>query len=408
MDEGIGSGIGQRLREIRLWRGLSLRAAAGLAGFSASYLSMIENGISPVDKRSTLEAFASALRVTPSELASEPFGSQFADPDVGAAQATLVDVEAALSDVRFGEAAVTPRPWPAVAADLRLLNDVHRPAADYAAQGGVLPGLLLELQALVSDPQAPRAEVLAGLMDCYQTAAFQTKNLGARGLPALAAWHGRRVAEELDDPAWLGLAAWLRASSLGGGSRDRMRVLSIQGAHELESHLSDPRVRQMYGALHLNAALASAALRQPDAAADHLDEADQIAQSLGPPTPARGFGALYFGPDNVGIWRLAIAVELGDPGKAQELARDLVPQRIPSAGRQAMYWADLGRGLASLRATRDDAVTALLRAEELAPQRIRTYPLIRETVTDLLRHVRRDDAVGRELRGLAFRMGIAG
>jgi len=53
-------------------------------------------------------------------------------------------------------------------------------------------------------------------------------------------------------------------------------------------------------------------------------------------------------------------------------------------------------------------VTALLRAEELAPQCIRAHPLIRETVSYLLRGARRDDAVGRELRDLAYRMGIVG
>lgn len=65
--------IGRRLGEVRAWRGLSLRAAAELAGFSASYLSMIERGLRPVDKRSTLEALANALRVAPSELTGTPY-----------------------------------------------------------------------------------------------------------------------------------------------------------------------------------------------------------------------------------------------------------------------------------------------------------------------------------------------
>jgi len=39
--------------------------------------------------------------------------------------------------------------------------------------------------------------------------------------------------------------------------------------------------------------------------------------------------------------------------------------------------------------------------------RVRTRPTVRATVTDLLTRARRDSA-GRELRGLAYRMGIAG
>jgi hypothetical protein len=51
-------------------------------------------------------------------------------------------------------------------------------------------------------------------------------------------------------------------------------------------------------------------------------------------------------------------------------------------------------------------VRVLLHAEQLAPQLIRTDVFVRETVADLLRQARRD-AGGRELRGLAWRMGVA-
>jgi len=254
-----------------------------------------------------------------------------------------------------------------------------------------------------ADPEHHR-DVLQALMDCYHAAAVMVKNLGVRGLPTLAAMHARQVAEELDDPAWLGLAAWLRAFTLVGTGRPRMLELSVQGADALQGHLDDPRALQMYGALHLNAALAAAAMRRGDDAADHLHEAGAIAERVGP-DGGHGFGSLYFGPDNVGIWRVSIAVELGEPGQVQELARRVTPERVPSAARQAMYWADLGRGLASERATRDQAVEALLRAEQLAPQRIRTNPFVREAVADLMRRARRE-AVGRELRGMAYRMGL--
>lgn len=70
-----------------------------------------------------------------------------------------------------------------------------------------------------------------------------------------------------------------------------------------------------------------------------------------------------------------------------------------------MFWADLGRGLVTQRATRDEGVAALLRAEKIAPQRIRPNPFVREAVGDLLRRARRD-AIGRELRGMAYRIGL--
>jgi len=408
MDEGIAPSIGQRLREIRVWRGLSLRAAAGLAGFSASYLSMIENGKSPVDKRSTLEAFASALRVAPSELTGVPMAGRVPDPEVSAAEATVTGIETVLTSVGFGDVAVRPRAWPEVADDLQRLNERLRPAGNYAGQGALLPGLIMELQALVCDSSAPRAAVLVGLIECYHSVVTVTRNLGVRGLPALAAWHARRVAEELDDPAWLGLAEFLRVFSIGGDGRERMCEVALQGAAALEPHLSDVRARQMYGALHLQASLSAAALRQPDTAAAHLDEADGVARSLEVPTrPGPGFGSVYFGLDNVGIWRVSIAVELGEFGWAREAARGVVLDHVPSAARQACYWSDLGRSMAARRSSQEDAVRALRRAEDIAAVWVRTQPLVRETVADLLRRARRD-AAGRELRGMSFRMGIAG
>lgn len=323
----------------------------------------------------------------------------------GEAQAAVVALEAALSDLELGMPTGDPtaRPWPAVAADMDRLNTQLRPTTDYAAQGVLLPGLLRELHTLYATAPQHRVDILRALMDCYHAAGVLLKNLGVRGLPTLAAFHARRVAEELDDPAWLGLAAWLRGYTVGAQGRPRMLELSVQGADALQGHLDDPRALQMYGALHLNAALASAAMRHDDDAAAHLTEAATLANRLS--AEGRGFGNLYFGPDNVGIWRLSIAVELGEPGKAREIARQVNPTAVSSTTRQAMYWADLGRGMAQDRATRDDAVGALLRAEKIAPQRIRTNPFVRETVGDLMRRARRE-AVGRELRGMAYRMGL--
>jgi transcriptional regulator with XRE-family HTH domain len=397
--------IGGRIREIRNSREMTLKATAELAGITESYLSRIERNERAVNSRSLLEAIAAALRVAPSQLAEQAFPPARADPVASETQATVIALDAALSDYRLGEpTGETARPWAAVAADLDRLNSVLRPATDYAAQGILLPGLMTELHTLyVTDP-AHRADICRALMDCYHAAGVLLKNLGIRGLPSLAAFRAQQVAEELDDPAWLGLAAWLRASTLGGKGRPRMLAVSIQGANELERHLDDPRAAQMYGALHLNAALASAAMRRSGDSADHLDEAAAIAERVS--GDGRGFGNLYFGPDNVGIWRLSIAVELGETGRAQEIARVVQPSRVPSAARQAMFWADLGRGMAQERSTREEAVGALLRAEKIAPQRIRTNPFVRETVADLRRRKQLSASARRDLRGMAYRMGI--
>lgn len=68
-------------------------------------------------------------------------------------------------------------------------------------------------------------------------------------------------------------------------------------------------------------------------------------------------------------------------------------------------YADLGRGLAQERGRDREAVEALCEAERIAPDLVRSTPLVRETVGDLLRRARRR-AGGRNLTGLAFRIGI--
>ena len=150
MDSEDPHTIGRRVREIRIWRQMSLKAVAELAGISEGYLSRIERGERGVHRRSLLEAIASALRVAPSELAEQAFPPvAAADPVTSETQAAVVALEVALSDFDLGEpGAVTARPWPAVALDMNRLNTQLRPAGDYAAQGLMLPRLLGELHTL--------------------------------------------------------------------------------------------------------------------------------------------------------------------------------------------------------------------------------------------------------------------
>jgi hypothetical protein len=112
-----------------------------------------------------------------------------------------------------------------------------------------------------------------------------------------------------------------------------------------------------------------------------------------------------FGPTNVGVRRVALAVELGEGARVEELARQIDVRVIPSAGRQATFQGDVARGLSQERGLEEAAVSHLLEAESLARQAVHTNPYLRATVLDLLPRTR--GRTGQELRGLAHRMGIA-
>ncbi|MBV9314088.1 MAG: helix-turn-helix transcriptional regulator [Pseudonocardia sp.] len=395
-----GDHIGRRLREIRLWRGMSLAATAELAGFTGAYLSMVERGLRTVERRGTLEALANALQVAPSELTGAPLlvsGMAAEHPAVAALRLALAETE-------LGEPVdAEPLPWPEVAGRLAEVNAL-RPRADYAELGLRLPDLIRDLHVSVDGPH--RHDALVGLVDCYLGTLFAVKNLGVADVAHVAARHVRDVAAHLSGPQWEGLAAWARAHAIGATARERSRTVALAAADAIAPHLDDdPAVADVYGSLHLTAALAATTLGRTDDAHAHVTEALDAAARPGSGTE---FGLLSFGPGNVQVWRTLLAVEQGDGGHAVRIARAIDPDTLPAAPtRRAAWWIDIGRGLAMDKATRNDAVRAFRTAEDLAPQRVRSNPFVREIVVSLLGRARRD-AGGRELRGLAHRMGVAG
>jgi transcriptional regulator with XRE-family HTH domain len=395
--------LGSRVREVRGWRALSLRQAAGLAGLSSSVWGQIERGDKPVGNRRTLEAMAGVLRVHPSELTGQPWAPR--DLVSSEAHAGLIAMETALERYDLGvDPEVPVRDWPGIATDLENLVKLMHWSADYAGQGELTPGLLGELHgAYVRLPQH-RREVLLGLITAYSSVMWTTKRLGVRGVPGLAARAVRQCAEALEDPVWLGYAAWLRGDATGALDRAAQYRRSVAAAQALTSQLNHADAVQACGMLHLSAALAAAAQADHDTTATHLDEASALAARMD--TEAGTWAHLWFGVTNVGIWRTSLAVELGEHARALEIAKAVHPELVPSTARQAVFWAEFGRALVANTKTREKGVRVLLHAEQLAPQRIRHDVFVRETVTDLLRQARRD-AGGRELRNLAWRMGAA-
>lgn len=390
--------IGRRLREIRSWRGLSLTVTAELAGLSAGYLSRIERGLRPVQRRSTLEALASALRVAPSEITGQPYPPSSESEAI--AHSAAPALRAVLRDIELGEPliAAAPRPLGQLRGEVAAVNAACA-ASDYGTLGRSVPDLLGELHTLAASEDSGEARRL--LAETLHAAFYLSKDLGHGDLAWMVAWHLHATAQAIGEPEWGALANFVRAhATVGLQARERGLALAERSANALTP--DEGAAGQVYGMLHLSAALQSAVTGAGDSARAHLAEAAETAERTGDGT----FGGLHFGPRNVGVWRVALALELGEPGQVAELARDVDAEAIPSAGRQATFYGDLGRGLATIRGRETQAVEALHRAEVLAPERTRHNPYVRETVTDLLRRARRD-AGGRELRGMAYRIGLA-
>ena len=85
----------------------------------------------------------------------------------------------------------------------------------------------------------------------------------------------------------------------------------------LEAGPMDEAARSVYGSLHLRSAvLAARAGRRPESDG-HLAEARNLARTV--PAAANHYG-MEFGPANVALYEIAVAVDLGDAGRALRAA----------------------------------------------------------------------------------------
>jgi transcriptional regulator with XRE-family HTH domain len=388
--------IGRQLRLIRRSRGKSQQVIADRAGISKSHLSRLESGERALDRRSLIVALAAALEVAPTEL------TQIAMPTAGEpALGPAVDqVRIALLAVGMGAPTGQPVPSDVLRARVAELLD-HQQACRHNDVAALLPGLIGDLHATIATGRdGPAIAELAALLHVQVTQAWLRDVGGPLDLGWQAATLAQQEARRVDDPQLLGLAAFGTGHGLLAAGAFDLAAAQFDTAASAVS-TADVRGMQLAGMLTFSTSLLAAARREPSEAAAALDQAAELAARTGEAN-AWWFG---FGPTNVGVWRMAVALEAGDHMRAATVAEQLDPQLIPSPQRRAAYWADYGRALARLRGRTAEATRALRQAELISPTRVQRHPFVRETLAELVSKARRD-AVGRELRGMAFRAGL--
>ncbi|MFL6147661.1 MAG: helix-turn-helix domain-containing protein [Pseudonocardiaceae bacterium] len=388
--------LGRRLRQIRYSRRKSLRVIAELAGISPSYLSRIENGERALDRRSLIVALANALEVAPTELTEVTLPAS-GEPGTDLAQDAIRLALLAVGMGRPGGELLDTQTLTARVSD--LLDAQQACQHDTVAAG--LPGLIRDLHTSVA---AGRYD--GGLLELVTLLHVQGTEAWLRdvGAPLDLAWQAATLAQDaadrLGDPQTRGLAAFGTTHGLIAAGAFDLAAMHLNEATS-DVRTATPDGQQLAGMLAFTSSLVAAAQRHDAEVSAPLELAADLAQRTGEGN-AYWFG---FGPTNVGVWRMVVALEAGDHAQAAAIAEQLDPQRIPSPQRRAAYWADYGRALARLRGRREDATRALRRAELISPARVHRHPFVRETLAELLSRARRD-AAGRELRGIAFRAGL--
>jgi transcriptional regulator with XRE-family HTH domain len=403
--------VGQQVAAFRRLRGLSQQQLADLAGgVSRQYISMIESGRRPVDKRETLYGLCRALQVSVSDLTGQPF--EPVDREQVAARAWVPAVEVALmAEGSDHQGPVRSVAELAVEADRALFLRMQGRYADLAR---LLPGVLSQLHVRSrSDDEETRVVASQALTRAAFAASMGVKDLGFVSLAWVAAQTASAAAARNDQPVDVAAAGWLRSQVLLSATAVQQALTTARrAADEVQAHATGGAALEIYGMLHLQAALTSAAVARRQnpahsgpagpAAADpaaHLAEASAAAGRTG---EANTF-ELKFGPANVGVWELGVALEQDEPGRVRELAPTIDTAGMTSPNRLSRYYVEQGRAYARL-GEHDQAVAMLLRAEHASPQYVRTRLVVRELLGFMLRDSRRR-AVADRLGALARRCG---
>jgi transcriptional regulator with XRE-family HTH domain len=381
--------IGARARMIRRRRGLSLDVAAGLAGITKGYLSMLEHGQRGFNRRGLLEDLADALGCSVADLTGQPYLP--ADRGTADALAVIAEITPLLYDITLDHVPDFPaRPVDQLATWAARAN-AHCDEARYALAGRDLSALLTELHvhAATGSPAA-RRKALAALVEACAVAFGIARQLGHPQLAVQAMDRGHAAAVRLGDPALAGFAGLAKAGAFSRlGARRTASTVLAQARAAVESDAdptgSDVRAAEALGMTHLLAAQLAGRDGRPGDAETHLAEAADLAQATG----ERNTLAWHFGPANVAAWSLAIAVERGNgPSHAERLDAD--PVGPTSAGRRSRLHFDLARGYAQAEGDRDsEAIRHLDTADRIAPTRIRNDPIARDLVLTLDRRARR-------------------
>jgi tetratricopeptide (TPR) repeat protein len=350
---------------------------------------------------SVLETLAEALEVPLTELAPEVnVVSAVAERSWAASSLSLAlcssdALQAVLSD--------------APPVDVDRLGDNAEQAWEFAhgsrydELSDLLSRLIPELEFAVRKTTGiDRQRACASKAKAYQAAAGVLSKLGEVGAAWVAVDRAISAAEEADDPLLMAAGAFRLTIVFQTARRfdlaSRTAETAVNALARLANAGEDEAIA-LRGALYLQLAVTSARINRPDEAYDYLLKANDAAKRLG---IDRNDYNTEFGPTNVMLHEVAVAVELGDAGRALRVADKADASRL-SPERQARLFIDVARAHAQRRHF-ERVVACLKQALDVAPEQVRTHPIVRDLVQDAL-HT--DNANSPELRELVRELALA-
>ncbi|WP_170318782.1 helix-turn-helix domain-containing protein [Allorhizocola rhizosphaerae] len=395
--------IGQRVAFYRRRRGLSQEVLAGLVGRTVEWLRKVENNRAELDRLSVIRNLATALDVSLGDIIGEP--SLF-DWSEDSGRQTIPALRAALRDYRHLSPVLARDQQP----DPPTLGDLERDVSDiwaryqqsrYGDLARRLPLLIdecLTAERAYDGEQARRANALTAYVHHVATL-FLTK-LGETDLAWIAASRGLTAANASGDHVVIGALSRAAAHALtSNGEYRQARQIGAAAAEYLQPLLSapTPQLLSVYGSLHLMCALSAARNDDRQTARTHLAEAGDSAKRLG--SDANHVWTA-FGPTNVTIHQVCVALEFGDVQRAIAIGPGLDTTRLP-VERRVRHSIEVARAFVRYNQV-DEGLFELLNAEQIAPDQVRYHALSRMLVRDIVTRPRPP----RLAVDLAYRMGV--
>jgi len=252
-------------------------------------------------------------------------------------------------------------------------------ACHYQSAMNALPRVLDTVR--VACGGAATDELYALAADAYQVAASVLLKFDDAGLAAVAADRGMDMATRSESPVVVAASARAVTHALmAAGHPARAAEVSTLAAAQLDQQTSRPDDSlSVYGALVLRGAIAAARAEDRPGALRLLDEADDTAQRLGRDGNAHWTA---FGPTNVLLHRVNVALVLGDAGTALDYAGRVQLDRVPVAERKASLFVDAAHALTQ-RGRYERAFEAIRTADGIAPEEVRSRRAVRTLLGDV-------------------------
>ncbi|RLK59281.1 hypothetical protein CLV68_3767 [Actinokineospora cianjurensis] len=208
-----------------------------------------------------------------------------------------------------------------------------RHAVAFDQLGSRLPSLLYALRLRWQrSAGAERERVFSLLAEAYYASSQYAYKLGYVDLSSLAVDRYEWAAAQSGDQLAVLVGDYQRAGGLiGTADWDTALVLLDKSRASLEAQVggSDPATLAMWGNLHLKSGLAAARAGNQELADAHLTEARETTQRIG---TDRDDYRLCFGPTNVDIWSVGLAVELCNGAEAVRRSANIrIPEGLPES-----------------------------------------------------------------------------